>query len=147
MAVFWVVAPCSLVEVYRRFRGTCCLHHHRPDDGSSKYLWNVGKLLPGYTTLQPKRQASSTMSYGPPWEPHVLNTIVIHRSPNDASRDEATKGCTGTLENPRQQICSTDLLFRKASTIAGSHQKNPKPCVVAWLTTTRGRMNLQKLLS
>jgi hypothetical protein len=26
MAAFWVVAPCSLVEVYRRFRGTCCLH-------------------------------------------------------------------------------------------------------------------------
>jgi hypothetical protein len=26
MAVFWVVAPCSLV-VYQRFRGTCCLHH------------------------------------------------------------------------------------------------------------------------
>jgi hypothetical protein len=23
MAVFWVVAPCSLVEVYRRFRGAC----------------------------------------------------------------------------------------------------------------------------
>jgi hypothetical protein len=32
MAVFWVVAPCSLVEVYQRFRGTCCLHHqgYRP---------------------------------------------------------------------------------------------------------------------
>jgi hypothetical protein len=27
MAVFWVVAPCSLVEVYRRFRGACCLHY------------------------------------------------------------------------------------------------------------------------
>jgi hypothetical protein len=27
MAVFWVVAPCSLVEVYRRFRGACYLHH------------------------------------------------------------------------------------------------------------------------
>jgi hypothetical protein len=27
MAVFWVVAPCSLVEVYQRFGGTCCLHH------------------------------------------------------------------------------------------------------------------------
>jgi hypothetical protein len=25
--VFWVVAPCSLVEVYQRFRGPCCLHH------------------------------------------------------------------------------------------------------------------------
>jgi hypothetical protein len=27
IAVFWVVAPYSLVEVYQRFRGTCCLHH------------------------------------------------------------------------------------------------------------------------
>jgi hypothetical protein len=26
MAVFWVAAPCSLAEVYRRFRGVCCLH-------------------------------------------------------------------------------------------------------------------------
>jgi hypothetical protein len=25
MTVFWVVAPCSLVEVYRRLRGACCL--------------------------------------------------------------------------------------------------------------------------
>jgi hypothetical protein len=27
MTVFWVVAPCSLVEVYRRFRGASCFHH------------------------------------------------------------------------------------------------------------------------
>jgi hypothetical protein len=26
-AVFWVVAPCSLVEIYQRFRGPCCLHY------------------------------------------------------------------------------------------------------------------------
>jgi hypothetical protein len=37
MAVFWVVARCSLVEVYRRFRGTCSFHH-RPDDAGSKNL-------------------------------------------------------------------------------------------------------------
>jgi hypothetical protein len=24
---FWVVSPCSLVEVYQRFRGPCCLHY------------------------------------------------------------------------------------------------------------------------
>jgi hypothetical protein len=29
MAVFWVVAPCCLVEVYQLFRGLCCLHYHR----------------------------------------------------------------------------------------------------------------------
>jgi hypothetical protein len=26
MAVFWVVTPCSLVEVHQRFRSPCCLH-------------------------------------------------------------------------------------------------------------------------
>jgi hypothetical protein len=39
MAVFWIVAPYSLVEFYQRFRGPCCLHHQgneRPDDGGSK---------------------------------------------------------------------------------------------------------------
>jgi hypothetical protein len=38
MAVFWVLAPCGLVEVYQRFRGPSCLHHHRPDGGGCKYL-------------------------------------------------------------------------------------------------------------
>jgi hypothetical protein len=28
---FWDVAPCSLVEVYRRFRGACCLHYQGDD--------------------------------------------------------------------------------------------------------------------
>jgi hypothetical protein len=27
LAVFWVVAPCSLIEAYRCFKGTCCPHH------------------------------------------------------------------------------------------------------------------------
>jgi hypothetical protein len=33
VAVFWVVEPCSVVEVYRRFGRTCCLHHQGRDDG------------------------------------------------------------------------------------------------------------------
>jgi hypothetical protein len=36
MAVFWVVVPCSLVEVYQRFRGPCCLHHQ--DDPEDSHL-------------------------------------------------------------------------------------------------------------
>jgi hypothetical protein len=37
MAVLWVVAPCSLVEVHRRFRDACRLYHqdyHLNDGGS-----------------------------------------------------------------------------------------------------------------
>jgi hypothetical protein len=42
MAVFWVVAPCRLVEVYRRFGGDCCLHYQ------GKPLWRgyLSTLLP-----------------------------------------------------------------------------------------------------
>jgi hypothetical protein len=32
MAVFWVVEPCSLIEVYRRFKGAFCLHHQGDDE-------------------------------------------------------------------------------------------------------------------
>jgi hypothetical protein len=35
MTVFWVVAPCSLVEVYQRFRCPWCQGNY-PDDGGSK---------------------------------------------------------------------------------------------------------------
>jgi hypothetical protein len=38
MAVFWDVALCSLVEVYRRFRGACCLHNYSLDDGGGKHF-------------------------------------------------------------------------------------------------------------
>jgi hypothetical protein len=54
VAVFWVVAPYSLVEVYRRLRGAS---DDLPDDGGSKHLWHVGELLP--TAQQPRRQTSS----------------------------------------------------------------------------------------
>jgi hypothetical protein len=78
MAVFWVVAPCSLVEIYQHFRDPCCLHHqgsgHHHGDGGSKYLWNVGKLLPDYTVLQPRRQPSS---YSPLWEPQILLLMLL----------------------------------------------------------------------
>jgi hypothetical protein len=37
MDVFWVVAPCSLVEIYWRFRGACCLYPQ--SDDSSPWWW------------------------------------------------------------------------------------------------------------
>jgi hypothetical protein len=54
---FWDVAPCSLVEVYQRFRGACWLYRQGYDWGS-KHLWNVGKLLPDYTAQHPRWQSS-----------------------------------------------------------------------------------------
>jgi hypothetical protein len=52
-SVFWDVEPCRL-GVARRFKGSYCLHH-RPDDGGSTHLWNVGLLKRDYTVLHPRR--------------------------------------------------------------------------------------------
>jgi hypothetical protein len=42
MAVFWVVAPCSLVEVYIALRGACRLHRRGDyNDVGSKHLCYV----------------------------------------------------------------------------------------------------------
>jgi hypothetical protein len=37
MVVFWVVAPCGLVEVYQYFVGAYRIHH-QGIDGGKKYL-------------------------------------------------------------------------------------------------------------
>jgi hypothetical protein len=42
--VIFDVALCSLVQIYRRFRGTYCLHYHRLDDGGSNHFRNVSFL-------------------------------------------------------------------------------------------------------
>jgi hypothetical protein len=47
VAVFWVVAPCRLVWRY--------------DDGGSTDLWNVGKLIPVYMALHPRKQSYSSI--------------------------------------------------------------------------------------
>jgi hypothetical protein len=49
MTVFWDIAPCNMVEVYR-----CS------DDGGSKHLWN-GKLLQDYMVQHHRRQSFSPM--------------------------------------------------------------------------------------
>jgi hypothetical protein len=47
MAVFWVVAPCSLVEVYQHFRGTCCLHHQGITLKCPLTCWQTSTTLHG----------------------------------------------------------------------------------------------------
>jgi hypothetical protein len=52
MAVFWVVALCSLVEVYQRFRGPCCLHHRGNDETTWCYNLEDSHLNVSYVLLR-----------------------------------------------------------------------------------------------
>jgi hypothetical protein len=51
MAVFWVVAPCSLVEVYQQFRGTFRFHHHG-DDGGSTIISSITQMMETASTSE-----------------------------------------------------------------------------------------------
>jgi hypothetical protein len=76
MTDFWDIAPCSLVEVGRRFvpppsSGRWISRSrltHRPDNGSGMHLGNVGLLKRDYTALYPTKMSSS---YSTPWEPEI----------------------------------------------------------------------------
>jgi hypothetical protein len=56
MTVFWVVVPCSLVEVCQRFKGACYLHHQGDEYSTiqkravfncrSAFSHNKGKIFP-----------------------------------------------------------------------------------------------------
>jgi hypothetical protein len=62
--VVWVVAPCSLAEFYRRFRGSCCLYRQDVDDGEgSKRFLNSVNL---YEFTRGNSSGKMPFSYSPP---------------------------------------------------------------------------------
>jgi hypothetical protein len=61
MMAFWDIALCSLVEVYRRFRGAYCLH--RRDEGSM-HMRDLGLLQRDYRALYPRQPSSSHLQTG-----------------------------------------------------------------------------------
>jgi hypothetical protein len=62
---------------------------HRLGDGGSKDVWNVGKLLPDYTALQPRRQPSS----------HKSRRTYIVRGNSLGSVFVDGAGCGGSIPN------------------------------------------------
>jgi hypothetical protein len=55
--IFWGVMLCTVVELDRGLRRAYCPRPltHRPDDGNSKHLRNVGVLLQEYTAEYPRK--------------------------------------------------------------------------------------------
>jgi hypothetical protein len=50
IVALWDIAPCSVIEVDRRFRGAYCLHC-RFDVGGSTHLRNIGLLQQDNSTI------------------------------------------------------------------------------------------------
>jgi hypothetical protein len=63
MAVFWVVAPCSLVVVYQRFRVPCCLHHQGDKFSSVNFYQTTRSYNPEDTHLRTPRRENLESYY------------------------------------------------------------------------------------
>jgi hypothetical protein len=76
MAAFWDVAPCSLVEVYRRFSSAYCLHNQGDDglnmiqsrfglgDAEGKNEFSLSAIEPWPSNTRPVHERISRHSLG-----------------------------------------------------------------------------------
>jgi hypothetical protein len=118
MAVLWVVAPCSPVEVCRRFRGACCLHYEGDDDaGGSKHLRNVGRLLADCARRQARRQPSS---YSPLREREISTTTSICILVRVIKIGDIILGRKFVLP---ERLRNTNLRYRRRGWIHVSHDR------------------------
>jgi hypothetical protein len=92
MAVFQVVAPCGLVEVYQRFRGPCRLHHHAPIMEAAR---TSETLVNFYQTTRRNNPEDSHLQMNPL---HILAPYLRH-----ISKLSSYLG----LELPRRRVPST----------------------------------------
>jgi hypothetical protein len=89
IAVFWVVAPCSLVEVYQRFRGPCWLHHGLNDRSSipkhfplRQSSLTLGQIRPTKWKLWIMRKKFTDWSSG------YLKDVVVKQRPMRWENDD-----------------------------------------------------------
>jgi hypothetical protein len=82
MAVFWIVAPCILVEVYQRFRGPCCLHHQ----GDESLMMTINLMMEAERTSETLVNFYQTTQRYNPEDSHLrthrrenLNSYLIYR--------------------------------------------------------------------
>jgi hypothetical protein len=88
ITVFWVLAPCSLLETYRRLRGSYCLHHYGdlPDDGAVSISETSASF---YETTQRNIQKTGTLNFAL-YSPNsmeesflrILYSLLIKKFPN-----------------------------------------------------------------
>jgi hypothetical protein len=79
MGVFWDVTPCSLVEVYQRFRGPCCLHHE--DALMMEAGWTSETLVNFYQTTRRNNPEDSHLPiYNLFYDPLLGRIIRKHAS-------------------------------------------------------------------
>jgi hypothetical protein len=115
-------------------------HHHHPPftPGNPSLHWhvlNVGKLLPDYTVLQPRRQQSS---YSPPWEPQILLMFsTVRQWPLSYQRNRRSRRPSAKFCNMLSSFFYDGLLLSQPTVNWG--------CALSWLLEFEGSLKLLSL--
>jgi hypothetical protein len=75
MTVFWFAAPRSLVEIYRLFRGACCLHHQGDHPTRLHCATTQKTAIYKHFSLDRISPGPDSNSGSPKYEVGVINTI------------------------------------------------------------------------
>ncbi|KDR21490.1 hypothetical protein L798_03994 [Zootermopsis nevadensis] len=90
MAVFWAVPPCSLIEIYRRFRSPCCLDHQ---SSSASILSNEQQGAPFSGVKRPEPEADHTSTFRARVRMYRLYDCKAWCSRNNFSKITCVYGC------------------------------------------------------
>jgi hypothetical protein len=106
-AVSWIVAPCILVEIYRRFKGACCLH-----------LQGSNLKMEAASTSETSVNFNQTECFNIPEDSHLrMNPVCVVSS--------LIAGSAGLTENFRRFLHSlqsdAEILLYHVATIFCSH--------------------------
>jgi hypothetical protein len=104
------------------------VYRHRPKDGGSKYLWNVGKLLTSYTEQQPRRKnfiqfflAVHNMKLSRE-DCICLPVHSFHPRPKNLTAVRCTRGLQSFSSDDFFVVCTGLIKFTRYTELKSEHQ-------------------------
>jgi hypothetical protein len=126
MTVFWDLAPCSLVEIDRRFRDAYC--RHRPgflglDAVSCRWLPTIQRNLPPQYPVQWRALVNTVMKLWVPWRWGISWPPERLAAPQEEFRSKKLVTYVGLLK-----MVTTSCRYHKARLSTRLRQKR-KTCI------------------
>jgi hypothetical protein len=106
--VFWDMAPCSLVDRYQGFEGTCCIHFRVDESGSSRATWHH---IPDESSLHCHSQDKIRSHVVLALETHLLMHHLLEHPSLWLSCPSCMASCSSTSHFSRSYVHFLQLLL------------------------------------
>jgi hypothetical protein len=89
------VVPCTLEEVYRRFRGAYCLHHHRTFETSVNFYENTWRNTPEGSHLHARRRDNLKSHLDVRFQVHLTKPKMASSTSIDSRKEKSNQPPSG----------------------------------------------------